>query len=101
MIFAKGFLPNVESAQIEISGLFILRLIAIEERQVVQAFGGVRMIIAQLLLANLERAPIERLRLSMLGLVVVQDGQKIDDRGDIGVVSAQEPFPALQCAFSQ
>ena len=73
MLGSQLLLPDAQCSLVERLRLRILALFKVEDRQVVEQVGHMRMLGSQLLLPDAQGPLVERLRLGILALLTVED----------------------------
>ncbi|MDX2167888.1 MAG: hypothetical protein SF182_12515, partial [Deltaproteobacteria bacterium] len=97
IVLTGGAVEDADGALVERLGVLVATLGGIQERQVAEALGDLRLIRAQRRLADGQRAPQQRRGFGELVVDRVELGQTGQRRGDVEVARAQHPFADRQC----
>jgi hypothetical protein len=94
--FSQDFFLDLERLPKERLGLHIIPRQIVDQRQVVEARGRIRVLVSQDFPSDLQRLPMERLGLRVIPNRVIEVSQVVEARGRIRVLASQDFPPDLE-----
>src|SRR2546421_12876248 len=89
MVNPQGLFPDLQCTLKQRFGLGIVTLLTVEDRQIVECEGYIRMVSPQCVLLNVQCTLKQRLGLDVLTLLMVEDRQAIERIGYTRMVSTE------------
>ena len=97
MVRTEGFFEDRERALVEPLGLAVAALVPVENRQIVEACGGIGVVRTECFFFDRERTLEERLGFGVAALVPIELRQIVEICGGRGVVGTEQTLGEGQC----